>query len=636
MKGSRIVSFLLAALMALLSPGTQAWAQAVRFGAEAGAKPLPVGAAGVALALSAQTVPGANVAPLSLGLSLPSVSRTAVSAGGSSLQARARSGALVSRALPAKPALTAPAQARADVPLVPARAKLADKTAALAQGAAPLLKSISSPEASPDALRGGGSALQDILEGAKASEGAATELQPDPAAPAEPRRSGLDRSEGSGEASAAARHPIPAPEPAPAQIAKFHFYSAGIAAVKVAIETLNLAVPVLILSQVHAAAAVSALYLSAELASLFAGLLGGALVDRIGAGRSMVMMAVAQMAAIAALPAAFASGGALAMPAVYALFILNGVAGEIFEVARRSELPQIVGRDEGLLRKYNGSLYVRREIAATAGVFAAGWILNTAGAMTTIWVHPAFCLAAVFALLRFWKDGGRRSAPQAVRASEEKDFKLLTKAWMADVVRGAKIVILNKKLRSIVLVNIPLNAVHKLFHTLIALIYATKILGNPAMAAVLLGAWNLGELAGAWYLERRGPESRISSWLRFAAAASLSMWLYWLFPTAFVAIPVSFLLAAAMIGNEIGTASFMQASVPERDLGSVTGFVYAFACAVSMVALFFSGLLFDALSPSAAFLAMAALFTVVAPIYFLTSRSFHEDKMPGDSVPMDD
>ena len=69
-----------------------------------------------------------------------------------------------------------------------------------------------------------------------------------------------------------------------------------------------------------------------------------------------------------------------------------------------------------------------------------------------------------------------------------------------------------------------------------------KLLG----AAVLLGAWNLGELAGAWYLERRGPQSKISNWLRFAAGASLSSWLLWLAPTPFIAAPVCFLMAAAM------------------------------------------------------------------------------------------
>ncbi|MCX5788737.1 MAG: MFS transporter, partial [Elusimicrobia bacterium] len=420
--------------------------------------------------------------------------------------------------------------------------------------------------------------------------------------------------------------------------------SAGVAAVKVGIETLNLAVPMLLLSTVHAAAAVSTLYLSAELASLLSGLLGGALVDRLGAGRTMVLTAFVQVAAIAALPVALAAGGALAMPAVYGLFVVNGIAGELFEIGRRSVMPQIVGRDEGLLRKYNGSLYVWREVAATAGVFAAGWFLHAFGAMATIWAHPIFCLAAGFALLKLWKTGGRLEPTEAAQApnnqapklGEKQSLAMKARSWFDGVVNGAKIVVFNKKLRTIVLVNIPLNAVHKIFHTLVAVIYASKMLGNPALAAVLLGAWNLGELAGAWYLERRGPESRISSWLRFAAGASLATWLLWLLPTPFVAVPVSFLMAAAMIGNELGIASFIQASVPQHELGSVNGFVYAFSRAVGMLALFGAGLMFDALSPSGAFLALAVLFTAAAPIYFFASRSFRHDTMPGDIVPMDD
>ena len=46
----------------------------------------------------------------------------------------------------------------------------------------------------------------------------------------------------------------------------------------------------------------------------------------------------------------------------------NGAVGEVFDVARKAAVPQIVGRDEGVLREHNGKLYVWREIAAAAGV----------------------------------------------------------------------------------------------------------------------------------------------------------------------------------------------------------------------------------------------------------------------------
>ena len=653
----RALATFVAALTLLCSWGPEAWAQAVQagIGAQGAAAPVTPFVAPVSPAAQASGGFNTSFSPLSPGLApvvsvltapveATRASAAALPAAAPGLARTPDRGATAARGADAASlAARTPARRQAIGPAAraegrPSASPLRQRTAALSEQAAPLLDSIGFSKASPDSLRGGGLALQSLLEGSRIARSDPEGLAPSAAAPAAPERGGLQAVQ---KAAAVEPAATPAPELAPRQKSAFRFYSAGVAAVKVGIETLNLAVPMLLLTTLHAAAAVSTLYLAAECASLFAGLLGGALVDRLGPGKTMVLTAFAQMAAVAAVPLVLAAGGAVAMPAVYGLFVLNGIAGELFEIGRRSAMPQIVGRDEGLLRKYNGSLYVWREASATAGVFAAGWFLHTFGAMATIWAHPIFCLAAGFALLKLWKTGGRLEPTMAAQASgkqasEKQSLAMKARSWFADVVNGAKIVVFNKKLRTIVLVNIPLNAVHKIFHTLVAVIYASKMLGNPALAAVLLGAWNLGELAGAWYLERRGPESRISSWLRFAAGASLSTWLLWLLPTPFVAVPVSFLMAAAMIGNELGIASYMQASVPQHELGSVNGFVYAFSRAVGMLALFGAGLMFDALSPSGAFLALAVLFTLAAPIYFFASRSFRHDTMPGDIVPMDD
>jgi hypothetical protein len=91
-----------------------------------------------------------------------------------------------------------------------------------------------------------------------------------------------------------------------------------------------------------------------------------------------------------------------------------------------------------------------------------------------------------------------------------------------------------------------------------------------------------------------------------------------------------------MIGNELGTASYMQSTVPAGELGAVTGFVYAFARAVGIAALLLSGFAWDALGPMGGFLSLAVLFTVCAPIYLLASRQFKADKIEHlDSAPED-
>ena len=94
--------------------------------------------------------------------------------------------------------------------------------------------------------------------------------------------------------------------------------------------------------------------------------------------------------------------------------------------------------------------------------------------------------------------------------------------------------------------------------------------------------------------------------------------------------------AMAMIGNELGTASYLQAQVPEKSLGAATGFVYGFARAMTMLSLLGCGWLFDALGPMNGILAMAVLFTLIAPVYFFSSRRFADQKMPGDAVPSGD
>ncbi|MBI5209764.1 MAG: MFS transporter [Elusimicrobia bacterium] len=656
MKLRRAAAWQLAVVMALLSPGPQAWAQVAKTGTAHPGQTVPTGP----MVVSPVSVPagGAALSPIigQNNASLPSLSGTPVlrpGLPGAAVTAlppplpRAPSSAAVMplpdsppQAVSPAPRPAAPVEAAApSAPQSPEDAPaLGSKVRGLSSEAAPYLETAAAKDAGASSLRESGAQLQAVLEGTRRRP--AVDPLPPAFQPLESEPSGLKPAEQPDRRPSDAS-PLPAPTLPKETRSKFRFYAGAVASVKVGVEALNLAVPLLLLTQLQAAVAVSTLYLAAEVASIFAGLVGGALVDRIGARRALVLTGFAQAAAIAGVPLAIVSGGALALPIVYALFVVNGVASELFDVARRSALPQIVGTNEGILRRSNGSLYVWREIAATAGVFGAGWLVHKIGAIATIWAHPAFCIAAAFAALRLLRIGKEsRPSPETARAgpgAKRAGIAASAKEWMSQIAGGARYVFHEKKLRTVVLVNIPLNALHKIFHTLVAVVYAAQVLHNPAMAAVLLGAWNIGELAGAWYLERLGHKSRFSNWMLLGGAASLAVWAFWLIPSAWVAVPLSFFLAAAMIGNELGTASYMQATVPGKSLGAVTGFVYGFARAVGMGALLLSGFAFDALGPMGGFLALAAIFSVFAPIYFLASRRFKSDVLePPTDIPMGD
>ncbi|HVE12927.1 MAG TPA: MFS transporter, partial [Elusimicrobiota bacterium] len=401
-----------------------------------------------------------------------------------------------------------------------------------------------------------------------------------------------------------------APELPPDVRGRFRLYALGLAAVKIGIESINLVVPLLLISQLNSAALVGVLFVAADLAGMGGSLLGGWLSDRLRPSRLMMLTTLGQAAAVAAM--ILLSGGAYAVPAVLALFTLNGALSEVFGVARRAALPVLVGRDEGTLRVYNGRAYLWRELAATGGVLVIGWLAQNWGFAPALWLHPAFYLAAAFLFLRLAAGAG---APLAAAAAAPRAPWKGLRAASVELFRGARIVWKDPKLRLGLFVNGPVLATHKLFHALVGTLFAAKVLGNPAYAALILGAWNLGELGAAWALDRRGHAISTSAWLRFAAAAGLASWAFWLLPTLWAAVAVACLMGVATLASELVLNSFFQSAAPERDQGVVNGFVYALGTAASMAALLVISVFFDLAGASTGFFVLALAFTVISGLY---------------------
>lgn len=520
-------------------------------------------------------------------------------------------------------AIAAPSLRSAPAKAVPEGAS--GRVSALAESAAQALEKVSSAASSRADLRRSGEELEGILSGETAirpADGVAGVLDAEDARPGRALRP----------AQASVEAPVsepaaPMPEiPAPARRG-FLLYAGGISVVKVGIEALNLVVPALLLTQYGAASLVGALFLSSQLAGLVAGWVAGPLVDRFSPAKVLAVTAMLQITAIGAIPLAFAFGTTLGLPAIFALFTVNGMLGGAFDIARRAALPQILGRDERVLNAHNAKIYIARELAAMAGIFGTGLLLDKLGYLATLGIHPA---AYIIAALLFARLAFRRApAAPAAAAGEPAPAKKRGGALAAlkSLTRGARLVWSSPELRRAALLNVPVITLHNLFHQMLAVVYATKVLGSPAAAAVLLGAWNLGEFAAALLLRRqaarRGENSSSGKgWQRYAAAAVLGAWLLWLFPSVYVAAPVIFLMAMAMLGNELALASYFQSAASKEDVGAVTGFVYSLATTVGMAALLAMGWIFDGFGGTAGILALAVALSA-ASVFFWTSSRRH-------------
>ncbi|WP_239154638.1 MFS transporter [Amycolatopsis sp. FDAARGOS 1241] len=99
---------------------------------------------------------------------------------------------------------------------------------------------------------------------------------------------------------------------------------------------------------------------------LVVGVVAGALVDRWERRRTMWVSDLAQ-AALLALTVVAGAFGLLGIPALLALAFLAGTGQLFFEVASQAYLPDLLGRDQTLLRRANGRL---RGASTAAGQFA--------------------------------------------------------------------------------------------------------------------------------------------------------------------------------------------------------------------------------------------------------------------------
>ncbi|MCM2303349.1 MAG: MFS transporter [Elusimicrobia bacterium] len=618
----RLVAASLAVLLWLEAFAPSAWAQVAARAASVPSSSVPGASAAAAAVVPAP--PGLN-AP---GLSASALTLSPFSAAAAPVPLAAPALAPASALAPA-PALALASPAIRSAPAASPRGKAAaeagaaGRVSALQESAAQALEQVSSAASSRADLKRSGDELEGILSGETLRRPAAGDSG---TLAAEPSSAGPSLRPARASAEPTASEPAaPMPE-IPAQARSgFRLYAAGISVVKVGIEALNLVVPTLLLSQFGAATLVGALFLSAQLANLVAGWLAGPLVDRFSPSKVLAATAALQITAIGAIPLAFAFGTTLGLPVIFALFTVNGFLGGAFDIARRAALPQILGRDERVLNAHNAKIYITRELAAMAGIFGTGFLLERLGYLATLGIHPAAYIVAalLFARLAF-RGNAAAPAPAKPEASPEKKPGGILAA-LKGLTRGARLVWSNPDLRRAALLNVPVITLHNLFHQMLAVVYAAKVLGSPASAAILLGAWNLGEFAAALLLRRQAARQGEGAglgpaWLRYAAGAVLGAWLLWLFPTVWVAAPVIFLMALAMLGNELGLASYFQSAASKEDVGAVTGFVYSLATTVGMAALLAMGWIFDGFGGPAGILVLALVLSATSAFFWLSAR----------------
>lgn len=283
-------------------------------------------------------------------------------------------------------------------------------------------------------------------------------------------------------------------------------------------------------------------------------MLGGWLADRGHPLTLIRAVTVGRVAALAAVPTVLATGGA-AVFAVGAAFIADALARGVADTARNTLPVAYAGKDKGALEAFNARFQSYFEAGALAGPFLVGALLTAAGAAAGQWLAPAALAGAALLYM---------ASPRPAMPAEASGGAARP-GWGA-----VRTHLLAKPAALAAFVGLAALTLYPL-RTVLPAVWAVDLLGDPASAAWLVGAFGAGGLAGS--LLFRTAHSRLSpaGWVYGAVAGTAALALAWLPGSVVPLVAGVALFAASNVAARLSLTSVLQAGSPDGLAGGVMG-----------------------------------------------------------------
>ncbi|GFJ93769.1 MFS transporter [Phytohabitans rumicis] len=294
-----------------------------------------------------------------------------------------------------------------------------------------------------------------------------------------------------------------------------------------------LALPWLVLETTGSAARTSLVLLAQVLPIALFGLLGGEVLQRLGARRTMLVSDGTRGVLIAAVPLLYGTG-ALSFPVLLALVAAAGLAAVPYAASQRLLAGELAGDDQRALTRAHGLIDTVYNSAGFGGPMLAGLLIAVIGAERVLWLDAAtFAVSFVVLLGCVPARAGRAAAggtrPRGVLAGiRHMRADPFLGRTMASTIAGGFVL-------RFLAICLPLLAFHR---------YG----GDAAVGGLLLAGTGAGMLAGSFLAvlvsRRLGPAPMIAVAMVFQA---LPLWLL-----ALPAPPVVPLTAVVLSGAAMG------------------------------------------------------------------------------------
>src|SRR5690606_25090253 len=246
------------------------------------------------------------------------------------------------------------------------------------------------------------------------------------------------------------------------------------------------ALPWFVLSETGSATLMGIVFAAGLLPVALLGIPSGAVVQRLGARRTMDVANFARVPLLAAVPVLHGLG-ALPFPLLVAIALVIGAFGAPYISAQRLLLSDVFGDDTARIVQANGLLEGASRLAALIGPAVVGVLISAVGAVNVLYVNAATFLIAFVVLAVGLPRTGRPAEAGGGRGG----------LWA-----GAKFVLSDRLLRRVSVASLMFGLFFPPLLVSLPVITSEAYGGDPRVAGLLFAAWGAGAVIGTFGVMR--------------------------------------------------------------------------------------------------------------------------------------
>ncbi len=348
---------------------------------------------------------------------------------------------------------------------------------------------------------------------------------------------------------------------------------------------------------------------------LIAGVMGGAVVDRLGARRSSILSDVASGVTIAIVPTLHLLD-VLAFWHILVFAFLGALLDVPAASARQSLVPRLAARAAMPLERVNSIMQLSGSLAAIAGPVLAGLLISRIGATGVLYVDAvSFAVAAAMIAIGIHARDDQRRAPTPGGVRTQ------VRATVQDAAAGLRFLFGDPFLRAIMAIAICGNTLFSPLFAVVMPVMARDLYGRPSALGAMVAAFGGGATVGALLQGVLG--NRFSRRRLFVLAELMLIGGAWCM-VPHLGLPV-LLVALACIGIATGplniiVITMLQERTPDGMHGRVFGAFIALAQIAAPLSVVSVGVLLDQVGTTPTLVGMVTMITIAMGVAMVHPR----------------